>query len=71
MIGKMKDEVRWNIICKFVGLKSKTNSLVMVYNEGIKKAKWANRTVVNGMRHKEYVDVLFSRGLVKYKTKRI
>ena len=58
MIGKMKDEVKWNIICKFVGLKSKTNSLVMVDNEGIKKAKSVNKTDVNGMRHKEYVDVV-------------
>ena len=38
----------------------------MVDNEGIKKAKSVNKTVVNGMRHKEYVDVLFSRGLVRY-----
>ena len=43
----------------------------MVDNEGIKKAKSVNKTVVHGMRHKEYVDVLFSRGLVRYKMKRI
>ena len=41
----MKDEVKGKIICKFVVLKSKMYSLVIVNNEEIKKAKGVNKNV--------------------------
>ena len=42
----MKDEVKGKIISEFVGLKSKTYSLVTVDNEKIKKAKGANKMLL-------------------------
>ena len=39
MIGRMKDEVKVKTISKFVGLKSKMYSLIIVNNEEIKKTK--------------------------------
>ena len=44
MIGKMKDEVKRNIICGFFRLKS--DSLIFESSEGIKKAKCVNKNVV-------------------------
>ena len=46
-------------------------SLVIVDNEEIKKAKPANKNVVKNKRHKEYIDVLFNKILIRYKKKRI
>ena len=46
-------------------------SLVIVDNEEIKKAKPANKDVVKNKRHKEYIDVLFNKILIRYKKKRI
>ena len=63
----MKDKVRGKIISGFVALKSKMYSLVMVDSEGIKKAKDVNENVVKNIKHKEYVDLLFRRGLVRHK----
>ena len=40
VIGKMKDEVKGKIISEFVGLKSKTYSLIIVDGEEVKKAKY-------------------------------
>ena len=71
VIGKMKDEVKGKIISEFVGLKSKMYSLVIVNNEEIKKAKVVNKNVVKNIRHKEYVDVLFSKYFIRHKMKRI
>ena len=71
LIGKMKDEFRGNIIHVFVGLKSKMYYLVMVDDKEIKKAKSVNENIVDSIRHKEYVDVLFSRGLIRHNMKRI
>ena len=67
----MKDEVKGKIISEFVGLKSKTYSLVTVDNEKIKKAKGANKNVVKNIRQKEYFDVLFHKYIFRHKTKRI
>ena len=71
MTGKVKDGVKGNIISKFVGLKSKTHSLVVVDGGEIKKAKGVNKNVVESIRHKEYVDVLFGRSLVRNRIKSI
>ena len=67
----MKDEVKGKIISEFVGLKSKTYSLVTADNEKIKKAKGANKNVVKNIRHKEYFDVLFHKYIFRHKMKRI
>ena len=71
MIGKMKEEAKGKIINEYVGLKSKMYSLAMVDNEEIKKAKGINKNVVKSISHKEYVDVLFNRGLIRHKMKNI
>ena len=42
----MKDEVKGKTIHDFVGLRSKMNSLVIVNNEEIKKAKGVNKDVI-------------------------
>ena len=71
MIGKMKDEVKENIVSDCVGLQSKMYSLVIVNNEEIQKAKRASKNIVKNIWHKEYVDVLLNRNLIRYKTKKI
>ena len=71
MIGRMKDEVRGKIISEFVGLKSKMYSLVTVDSREITKAKGVNKNIAESIRHKKYADVLFGRGLVRHKMKRI
>ena len=71
VIGKMKDEVKGKIISVFVGLKSKMYSLIDIDNEENKKAKEVNKNVVKNIRPKEYVDVLFSKKIIRDKTKRI
>ena len=38
IIGKMKDEIKGNLISEFVGLKSNIYSLALVTNEEIEKA---------------------------------
>ena len=45
--------------------------LVTVNGGGIKKAKGVNRNIVDSMRHKEYVNLLFGGGLMKHNMKRI
>ena len=71
MTAKIKDKVRGKKISEFIGLKSKMYYLVTVDGEGIKKAKCVDKNIVERIRHKEYVNVLFSRGLVRHKMKRI
>ena len=70
LIGKMKDEVRGKIIHEFVGLKSKMYSLITVDDGEIKRVKDVNKNV-DSIRHKEYADVLFGRGLTRHNIKRI
>ena len=65
VVGKIKDEVKKNIICELVELKSKMYSLVTVDKEEIKKAKAVNKRVVKNIRHNEYIDVLFNKSLIK------
>ena len=60
VIGKMKDEFKGKIISEFVGLKSKTYSLINVDNREIKKAKEVNKNVIKNIKHKEYIDILFN-----------
>ena len=71
VIGKMKDEFKGKIINEFVGLKSKMYSLIDVDNEENKKAKGVNQNVAENLRHKEIVDVLFSKKIIRDKIKRI
>ena len=71
VIDKMKDEFKGKIISEFVGLKSKIYFLVNVEGEENKKAKRVNKNVVKNTRHKEFVDVLFNKKLIKYRMKRI
>ena len=49
-----------------IGLKSKMYYLVTVDGEEVKEAKNINKNVVERVRHKEYVNVLFGRGLVRH-----
>ena len=66
-IGKMKDEFKGEIISEFVGLKSKMYSLITVKDEKVIKAKGVNKKI----RHKEFVDVLFNRKMIRHNMKRI
>ena len=50
VIGKMKDEFKWNIISEFVGLKSKLNSLVATDGEKLKRQKEFRKLVNSGER---------------------
>ena len=67
----MKDEFKGKIINEFVGLKSKMYSLVDVDGEENKKAKGVNKNVVKNTRHKEFVDFLFNKELIRHRMKRI
>ena len=67
VIGKMKDEFKGKIISEFVGLKSKMYSLISIDDEEVTKAKGVNTKIT----HKEFVDVLFSKKLIRHKMKRI
>ena len=71
IIGKMKDEIKGNIISEFVGLKSKIYSLAFVTHEEIEKGKDVNKSVIKNIRHKEYVDVLLNKYFISHKMKRI
>ena len=71
VLGKMKGEVRGNIANKFPGLKSKMYILVTAESKKITKAKAINKKVVERIRHKEYVEMLFGRGLMRHNMKRI
>ena len=59
------------IIYEFVGLKSKMYFLVDVDGEENKKATGVNKNVVKNIRHKEYVEVLFNKKIIRDKMKRI
>ena len=69
--SKMKGEFIGKIISESVGLKSKMYSLVYVDGKENKIAKGVNQSVVRIKRHKEFVDVLFGRKLMRHKMKRI
>ena len=63
----MKDDFKGKIISEFVGLKSKVYSLISVNDKELTKAKGVNKKI----RHKEYVDILFNRKLIRHNMKRI
>ena len=65
-LGKMKDKLKGNKIDEFVGLKSKMYSLISTDWE-VNKAKGLNLK----LKHKEYVDVLFNKKVLRHKMKRI
>ena len=46
-------------------------SLVTIDNEENKKAKGVNKNVLKNIRHREYIDVLFNKKMIKHKMKRI
>ena len=65
-LGKMKNEFNGNKIDAFVGLKSKMYSLI-TNNMEINKAKGINLK----LKHKEYIEVLFNKKILRHKMKRI
>ena len=67
VISKMKDESKGKIISDFAGLKSKMYSLIDVYDEEVTKAKGVNKKI----KHKEFVDVLFNKKMIRHNMKRI
>ena len=67
VIGKIKDEFKGKIISEFVGLRSKMYSLIIIDNEEVTKAKGVNKKI----RHKEFVNVLFNRKVIRHNMKRI
>ena len=66
-IGKMKDEFKGKIVSKFVGLKSKMYSLISVNDKEVTKAKRVNKKI----KHKEFVDVLFNKKVIRQNMRRI
>ena len=66
VIGKMKDEFKGKIINRCTGLKSKMYLLISVDNEEDTKAKGVNKKI----RHKEFVDVLFNKKVIRHNMKR-
>ena len=63
----MKDEFKGKIISEFVGLKSKMYSIISVDNEEVTKTKGVNKN----LRHKEFVNVLSNRKIIRHNMKRI
>ena len=62
----MKDEFKGIIISEFVGLKSNIYSLIDV-NDEVTKAKGVDKKIT----HKEFIDVLFNKKVIRHNTKRI
>ena len=67
VLGKMKDEFKGVPISEFIGLKSKMYSLIRVDDEEVTKAKGVNKKT----RHKELVDVLFNKKVIRHNMNRI
>ena len=67
IIGKMKDEFKGKIISEFVELKSKKYSLISAKDKEVTKVKGVNQKI----RHKEFVDVLFNKKVIRHNMKRI
>ena len=66
-IAKIIDEFKVKIVVELSGLKSKLYSLINVDDEEVTKAKGVNKKI----RHKEFVDVLFNKKVVRHKMERI
>ena len=67
IIGKMKDVFKGRKINEFIGLNSKMYSLISVDDEEVTKAKGVNKKI----RHKEFVDVLFNKEVIRHNMKMI
>ena len=67
VLGKIKDEFKGQIISEFIGLKSKMYSLISVDDKEASKAKGVNKKI----RHKELVDVLFNKKVMRHNMNRI
>ena len=67
VIGKMEDEFKGKIIDEFARLKSKKFSLISVDDEEVTKAKGVNKKT----KHKEFVDVLCNKKVIRHNMKRI
>ena len=67
LLGKMKDEFNRTKISEFIGLKSTMYSLISTDDREVNKAKGVNKK----LRHKEYLDVLFNKKVVRHSMKRI
>ena len=67
----MKNEFKGKVISEFVGLKSKMYSLIDANGEEVTKAKGVNKNVGKKIRHKELVDVLFNKKVIRHNMKRI
>ena len=63
----MKNEFNGVKINEFVGLKSKMYSLISAHDKEVNKAKGINKK----LKHKEYLDVLFGKKVVRHGMKRI
>ena len=63
----MKDDFKGKLISEFVGLKSKMYSLISIDNKEVTKAKGVNKEI----RHKELVDVLLNKKVIRHNMKRI
>ena len=62
----MKDSFKGKIINGSVGLKSKMYSLISVDYEEVTKAKGVNKKI----KHKEFLDALFNKNVIRYNMKR-
>ena len=71
VIGKAKDEFKEKIISEFIRLKSKIYSLIAVGGKEIKNAKGVKKNVVQNINHKEYIDVLLNKIMIRHNMKRI
>ena len=65
--GKLKDEFKGRIISESVGLKSKMYSLIGVNDEEVTKVKEVNKKI----KHREFVNVLFNKKVIRHNMKRI
>ena len=65
-IGKMKGEFKGKIVSELAGLKSKMYSLISVDIKAVTKAKGVNKK----LRHKEFVNVLSNKKVIKHNMKR-
>ena len=63
----MKDEFKGKTINGFVGLKPKMYSLISIDDEEVTKGKGVNKKIT----HKEFIDVLFIRKVIRHNMKRI
>ena len=70
-IGKMVHESKGKINDKFVGLKSKMYTIRDVDGKENKTGKGVNSVVVESIKHKEYLDVLSNKKVVRHVMKRI